>query len=269
MAATIAGSVNAAWLYSVPYQGTRPRNSRHSVLPRAPTIPAAIGPPRKAAARIGLPETEILVPRGSCTGAAEAAIAAALPRTPPTPSQGERKRKKVATSAERLVATTAVMRTLRRRLTGSLLRRPSLLAQSSPRRANAAVARKYRCYASSTEVGGQRLRPRPRRQACSGELPPAKSAAASQNYQALPLMFGSTLNPPAICRLRATTLWWNVGRVHYSLTVAPSAQFRRRLSVIRALLTLPPSTCVLSGQGDCTRPGLHRVNTHACVVLGG
>ena len=66
------GSTTPAWFAAVPYQGTRPRTSRSSVVPRSATHPAATGPPSVIAARIGAIETETRVPRGILTGSAPA-----------------------------------------------------------------------------------------------------------------------------------------------------------------------------------------------------
>src|SRR4029078_254939 len=66
------GSTTPAWFAAVPYQGTRPRRSRSSVVPRSATHPAATGPPSVIAARIGAIETETSVPRGIRTGRAPA-----------------------------------------------------------------------------------------------------------------------------------------------------------------------------------------------------
>ena len=45
-----AAMTKQAWSFRMPYQGTRPRSSRKSNVPRAATIPAAAGPPRSIAA---------------------------------------------------------------------------------------------------------------------------------------------------------------------------------------------------------------------------
>ena len=60
----------SAWLDAVPYQGTRPRISRSSVVPISATHPAATGPPRVMAARRGAIATDTNVPRGMRTGRA-------------------------------------------------------------------------------------------------------------------------------------------------------------------------------------------------------
>jgi hypothetical protein len=49
----------------------------------------------------------------------------------------------------------------------------------------------------------------------------------SSDYQGLTVMIGSPLWSPGLTRGVTTSM--NVGRVHYLLTTAPSAQFRRWL----------------------------------------
>ena len=67
-----AGRTTPAWFAAVPYQGTRPRISRTSVVPTSATMPAATGPPRAIAAMIGAIATETRLPRGIRTGRAPA-----------------------------------------------------------------------------------------------------------------------------------------------------------------------------------------------------
>src|SRR5687768_14013560 len=80
----IAGSASAAWFARVPYQTTWPRNSRRSVLPSSATQPAAVGPPRTAAAITGAVDTATWTPSDNRTGAADATNAINVQK--PTPA---------------------------------------------------------------------------------------------------------------------------------------------------------------------------------------
>src|SRR5712675_3333518 len=64
----ITGRTIAAWFANVPYQATRPRSSRESVVPTSATQAAAVGPPRTAAAIRGAVDTATCTPWLTRTG---------------------------------------------------------------------------------------------------------------------------------------------------------------------------------------------------------
>jgi hypothetical protein len=84
--ASTVGITVAAWLYMVPYQGTRNLSSLASVTPRKATMAPAVGPPKAVAARIGAIATLTTDPRGVRTGNEDAArvriVQKARPGTP-------------------------------------------------------------------------------------------------------------------------------------------------------------------------------------------
>src|SRR5688572_5444843 len=123
MPATAAEVAAAAWLYTVPYQGTRPRISRSSVVPMRLTRAAAVGPPRSIEARIGADATETTTPRGRRTGSALAAkVAIVQNRSPGSPPISGRigKRKKAAAITRIAAAMVARIRRVTLAFTGGV-----------------------------------------------------------------------------------------------------------------------------------------------------
>ncbi len=95
---------------SIPYHGTRPRNSRRSNVPAMATSAIAVGPPRNIAATSGAKATDTIRPLGSVTGRTLAtnvsAVQKMMPWTPPI--SGRTGQMTIAAASIRLAAATVV-----------------------------------------------------------------------------------------------------------------------------------------------------------------